>query len=481
MRESSIKIADLCEAWWERMADSTRCEQHRYIEALLKLLDWDQPIPFSAKEGASSLSATPYLLRAAGQTTVAAYFVMPGTLDPPTAVVERGLDFCGATRIIVDEAGTLNVNYTLVSDLYRAYLYDVRTDELLLYADDPQAFTGELGSVLKRANMERGSIEEIRRNPRSAVARQLREWCHHWVEILGSRHRLPEESASLVIDRLLVMRYLFDRNIMGRTRSRLEERFRKLTAKAAGPAPEGTGAQLVKLFHDMCFDWRVEVFEAAPDIDRALEDDAIAAPLLKEFALLSRGKFSIATILEGFNYGDPAEKMRVRMVPDINEERELYLYRQTLGSIDSARIQLDLIEEGYRAIFHWFDAVTALYERLEVDFDAKTYINVPQAQELDLFEWSEMDSNRPSACQDKIAHACEHGFGIYYSGTRQYRVARLMLILHMISRYTESHQAVSRFPSLKNALMPRPQVLPSDRVFNMRPPSDPKQPFLEDI
>ena len=39
------------------------------------------------------------------------------------------------------------------------------------------------------------------------------------------------------------------------------------------------------------------------------------ARLLVDASLLSQGKLDTATILESFNYGDPQEKLRVRMVP----------------------------------------------------------------------------------------------------------------------------------------------------------------------
>ncbi len=475
MRDSSVEITRLCESCWERLADSTKIEQRSYAEELLGLLDWDQPIPFTPKEGAEALSAATYLLRGGGQTVVAVYFVPPGTLDPPSRVTERSLDFCPATRMLVNEAASMNVHYALVSDLYRSYLYDVDTDEFVLGADDPKAFNADFAPVLARSAMERGSLEELRRPPRSAVARHLREWMECWIDAIHKRTTLNAEQASLLLDRLLVVRYIFEKEILRRTKARLEQRFRELSAKAASPNSAGCGEELVKLFHDMWFDWRLDLFQASPDLDRALANDAVAAPLLQELGLHSQAKFSIATILESFNHGDPAEKMRVRMVPDINEERDHYLHRQSLETIDQARIEIDLMEDGYRAIFHWFDAMVGLYDRLEVEFDSKTYNNVPQAQELDLFAWSEMDSDRPRACADKLAYACRHGFGIYYNGPRQLRIARLLMTLHLVSRYAETRQAVNAFPSLDKVLIKRPRVLSSERVMNARPPLDPME------
>jgi len=473
MKDASTEISKLCESWWERLADATKLEQQRYAEDLLRLLDWELPLPFTPREGASALSALPFILRARGQTAVIAYFVPPGTLDPPSAVTKRGLDFCLSARVLVDEAATMNTNYALITDLYRSYLYDVRTDELLLGADDPKSFNRDFVPVLTRADLERGSLEELRRQPRSAVARQLREWSQHWVDNICAWGRISEDAAALAIDRLMTLHFLFDHDILRRTKGRLMQRFAEVLVRASEANSAGCGDALTKLFHDMWLDWRMDLFAAMPELDKALAEDSVTVPLLKEFALLSRSKFGMATILESFNCGDPAEKMRVRMVPDMNEERESYLNHQSLQTIDEARIEIDLMEEGYRAIFHWFDKVTALYDRLEREFDAKTYRNSPQPAEMDLFSWSAIDSHRPKACGDKIGHACRQGFGIYYNSPRQHRIARLVLTLHLITKYSQLKHPVDRFPSIERVLMKRPLVLPSERVMNARAPRDP--------
>ena len=468
MRDSSLEITRLCEAWRDRIADASRIDQGRYAEELLRLLGWDQPLPFSPKEGAEALSAAPYLLRAAGQTSVGAYFVMPGTLEPPSALAGRGLDYCVATRVLTDEARSLNVNYVLITDLYRSYLYEVPSDELLLFADDPKTFNAIFTPVLKKSEMERGALEEVRRPPRSEVARKLRDWSQRWIETIAAYGQISEDCASLAVDRLLVIRHLFDRDILRRTKGRLQQRFMDLTDRAWEHRSEGTGRQLVKLFHDMWLDWRIDLFEATLEIDQVLEMDNIAVPLLKECSLLSNAKFNFATILESFNDGDPAEKMRVRLVPDTNEEREAYLNRQNLDTVDEARLEIDLLEDGYRAIFHWFDKVVALYERLAIDFELKSDRENPEPEEMDLFAWSERNAHRPEACTGHMAYACERGFGIYYNSPRQYRIARLMLTLHLISRYHETRQAIDTFPSLRNVLVQRPKVLSADRIMQAR-------------
>lgn len=464
MKESTGKVTRLCEAWWERLADAGKSEQHRYARELLQLLGWEHALPFSPREGAGGPAALPFVLRAGGQTAIAAYFLMPGVLQPPSRVVDRGLDFCPATRHLADQARELSVACMLATDLQRAYLYDVRTDELIAHADDTRGFNAICTGVLSKAQVERGALEEVRREPRSVVARRLREWCERWIGAAAREGNLSEDTASLLVDRLIVVRYLFDRDILRRTKWRLQQRFTELLAEAGSDAP-GVGRRLVTLFHDMWFDWKIDLFAGCPELDAVLASDRLAAGILREFALLSRAKFSIATVLESFNHGDPQEKLRVRMVPDVNEERETYLARQSLETMDRACIEVDLADEGYRAIFHWYDRMVALYERLEVDFDAQATRAAPRDGDLDLFSWSEMDAHRPGACGDKIGYACENGLRVFYQGARQRRIARLLLTLHLVSRYDRARAPVNTFPPVDRAVVERPPGLDTRRLM----------------
>jgi hypothetical protein len=465
MNETSPNIMRLCETWREQLCRARQLDQVPYAEKLLNLLGWEQPIPFSPRDEAEALSASPYVLRAGGQTALLAFFVFPGTLEPPSTVVEAGLDFCRATRLLLDEAASAHVNYILVSDLQRSYLYDAESDELILTADTPHEFNVEFLPVLGKASVERSALEEIRRQPRSVAARQLREWSHRWAERMVEESDLSEEVANHALDRLVVVQHLLQHDILRRTKGRLAGRFSSLVRRAMDGSYGGVGEELVKLFHDMWFDWGIDLFQGDAALDAVLGRDALTGPMLREFSLLSRNKFSISMVLESFNYGEPTEKMRVRMVPDQNEDRELYLAQQTVATIDTARIEIDIAEEGYRAVAYWFDKLLYLYDQLDVDFEVSQQQAGPPAEEIDLFAWSDIDSRRPSACGDKMWHACEQGIRIYYSTEHQRRVAGLLLAMHLTSGYSARKSTADRFPSVSAALVKRPKALAPGRVI----------------
>ena len=472
MHNSASEITKICESWWGRLSDSSKVEQRAYVMKLLALLDWDLPIPFSPKATAERLNALTYLLRADGQTTIAAYFLMPGALEAPSTIVEKGLDYCHATRALMLESRSPNINYVLISDLYRTYFYDAQTEELLLHADDPAAFNRELGEYLKRGRVARGALEEIRREPRSMVARRLRDWQERWKRALSEYNSVSENTLDALMDRLLVIRVLFQHNILRRTRKRLEERFMELCAEGvagSSKARRDCGGKLVRVLHDMWLDWRTDMFAPLAELDELLEDNDLAAPLLSECMLLSRAKFSLATILESFNHGDPTEKMRVRMVPDENEDRDYYLSRQTLETVDDVRIEIDLREEGYRAIFHWMDKLVGVYDRINLDFEAKADRETQQNNIIDLFAWSAVDARRPEACADRLGHACRKGFRIRCANERQVRIARLLLTLHLITLCSSKQQAMDYLPPIgpvfeRDLEKTEPQRAPSTRL-----------------
>ena len=463
--ESAVEITRLCAAWQEQLSVSTRHDQQRYAEQFLTLLGWGESRAVDVATKDASLSSVSYILRSGSEGGVIAHFTMPGSLESPGSLVERGLDFCESTRLLVNGARRLNIGYAFITDFQRSYLYDVQLDELLLHADSPQIFEGCMPSVLSRAAIERGALEELRRAPRSQSARQLQVWCHHWLDTVQARLPGVDQHAPVLIDRLLVLRYLFDHDIMKRPGWRLRQRFSDLVAMAFGPNTRGCGKALSVLFHDIWVDWKAELFQPIPDLDAVLEADGIAGPMLREFALLSKSKFTIATILESFNYGEASEKARVRLVADDNEEREHYLAKQTADMIDETRLEVDVLEEGYRAIFKWFDRLLQQYEYLSVAFDRERTTRALPEEEMDLFSWSAADADRPQALKDRIHHVVEQGLCILYANPRQYRTARLMMYLHIICCYEQTKQRFTRFPAVEAMFEKRPTLLESEKPW----------------
>lgn len=467
MRDQKNDILELCESWWSQVSTTTREDQQRYAAHFLALLGWREPVRLKTKQDAVRLSPVSFLLRGGGQTTVAAHFLMPGALDPPGAIVEKGLDYCPVARMLVNASHGLKAHYALISDLYRSYLYDVRTDELVSHADTPKVFHAELAPHLNRVAVERGAMEEMRRQPRSHVAKQLRNWAERWVETFEGRIGLSEENVNLLFDRLVVMRYLFERESLSRTRPRLRRLYQELAAAALSKDQPPLGDPFASLCDAIHGTWRIDLFESAPNLMPAFKDESLISAMLREFFLLSRAKFSIATILESFNFGDPAEKMRVRMVPEVNDEREAYLAKQSVNTIDEAKVEIDLAEEGYRALFFWYDRMAALYERLAADFEAAETMPEPEPDgALDLLDWSAQNARRPSACTDHLAYALDNGLCVYYQNPRQRRTARLMLTLHVISRYDQTRQSMQRMPAIGKVMQKRPLVLAADRVMD---------------
>lgn len=443
----------------------------------LAMLGWEFPLSFSPSERVEALHAAPFLLRAQSGDSVAALFLPNGMLENPSLLYERGLDFCKTTRLVVDEMATLNVPYLLVSDLRTSYLYDLTQDTLLLCAQNQEEFQEEFAPVLTKATMDRWSLNELRRPPRSTLSRQLRDWRAFWVDQFVKNAACPEASADLLIDRVLAVRYLFSHTIFRRTRAQLEQRFEDLVQDCWNGTAQNPGDTLSHLFHDMWFDWRIDLFRPDPELEAALQRTPLAAEFIVESKLLSQCKIDVHTILESFNYGAPEEKLRVRMVPDNNEDREHYLSVQSLNSIDDARIMVDLQEEGYRAIFFWFDRVVSLYEKFTEDFDEQHPYDEQNAGEgMELLAWSDADAERPDACADSLAHACNHGFGIFCGSSTQYRIGRLLFTLHLISRYHERHQVVERFPSFDPIFEERPEVLHADEVLFKRGGRAPRRP-----
>ena len=469
-QSTAIQINRYCESRWgldKTASINVRDFQHQ-VKEFLSVLGWSLPLPFSLQPETNS-DALSFLLRIDENHQLASYFTWPGSLSKPSAILSHGLDFSTLTHMLVRDAQQGKLQYVFICDLNCAYLYDTKSEELLLHAEDVQSFKQDFVAVISSDAVSIDALKELRHPPRSAAARQLREWSLRWVTFLIEENGLSHDTATILTDRVLMLRFLFQCDLFRRTRKRHEQRLKQLIEQAKSTDISGCGIALVRLFHDMWLDWRIDLMERIPELDTVLERDALAAALLQEVDLISCSKFSVENILESFNYGNATEKLRVRMVPDDNDERELYLEKQTINTIDDAHITIDLHEEGYRDIFHWFDKIATLYEQLDFDF-AQHLHGAHKDESLDLLTWSQCDATRPHACSDRFAHACEKGITLYYSDAQQLRVGRLMLTLHLINCYNINHMAVERFPSVMKALVPRPDLIAANRIINTYKP-----------
>lgn len=455
--QSFEKLTKMCNGWLNLPVHEFAEHQKQFALELLAQLDWDNLAAINMAK--TALPANSYLMRLEDNPLIAAHILTPGTLEPPTSVLNNSLDYCQCTRLLVNGTRKLNVPYAFITDFARSYLYDTDTEELLISADSPEFFARDMAVELIGPAIKDGELDEIRRSPRSAVARSLREWRARWDDQIAEQSGQSEEEAALTIDRLLVLRFLFDADIARSSKCNLRAQFSKVIEAAFRTSGAGCGEALLSLFQDIWLQWKAEIFRPGKATDDLLKDDALTCQLLREFTLLSKSKFTLSTVLESFNYGDAMEKARVRIVPEPDELRDVLVAGQSLQTVEDTRVYVDAVDEGYRAILHWFDELVQSYDRLGLHYDSTRTQEQSKAHPADLFAWSELDAKEPSGIRDKFQRAIEKGLVVYVTTPRQYRTARMLLYLHLIDHYAESHISFVEFPQIESSIQERPRNL----------------------
>ena len=457
-------LRQVCEGLQQQLVSVARDRHCEVAERFLEWFGWTDAAPLALPPDRVETPSVSYLLTSRNQGVVVAHFVLPGALTPPSVVIQRGLDFCESTRGLVTATRSIKVRYAFITDLQRAYLYDSVTEELLVNADSPAELEQEFYDLLEKKRVCEGALDETRRHPRSHLARQLREWRASWIDVLVHQWQVPEDEAVQVLDRLTLLRCIAERNVLLRVGKQLSQQLAEIFFAAQERSKSvGLGKAIERVFQEIWRECDLDLFALKPHADAVLEQDALAVPLIRELALISRSKFQLATVLESFNYGDAAEKARVRMIPEENEERLAALAAQTLESVDDFRIEVDLAEEGYRAVFYWFDQITGLYERLEREYETQVTHTTSHVSSQDLFQWSAAETRRPRALQDAFQYALENGLVVYCATPHQMRVAKLTLSLHIIERCMAGRRKLARFPHVEKCLRKRPSVLETDR------------------
>lgn len=440
------------------MATSGYDQRAAAAEAFLEAMGWTDPLPVACPGEVARFDAAAFLLTRNGIGAAVALFLGAGHLRAPGVLEEQSLDFGPATRVLSHAVRTMRVRYALLTDLTYAYLYDTQTDELLTWADSPESIAREICADLSARRVEEGTLDEFRRPPRSQVARSLREWRDRWVDELAGRHGLEENSANHLLDRLVLLRYMAERNALRRAGWHLRPVVDDILRRAVSGNAAGLGAAVTKLWEGIARQWRAQLFAGTPQAGAVLEDEAASGPLLQELAFQCRAKFQPETILESFNYGDAQEKARVRMVPEPDEERQGMLRRQRPEQADEIRLSVDVDSEGYRAIGYWLDQLVGAYARLDREFEKtppdSAAVTEPAPLSEDLIAWSEDVETTPRAFRDPYQQAIEKGLELRYRTPQQRRVGRLMLYLHLMERYRAAKIRLVRFPDVDAAFRP---------------------------
>lgn len=456
-------IQRLCESWWRELANAARDEYRQFAQRFLELHGWHKPSLVKTRGLSQRTAALSFLVHDSRPAPFAAHFVPRGIIDPPRALIDDGLDFCPATRALTSDSQALGVQYAFITDLFRFYLYDVQAEELLLYANTPADYVTEFGELLSEGAVSRGSLEEIRRQPRSVEARQLREWMQRWCDTLTMTWGVHEETIWLFMDRLIVLRYVLEHRMLDLPGWREAKPVDDILSRMARGASIGCGAEVIALFHHVARTWDAALFERDEPLEALFGQDEVTGPLLQEFGMLSKGKFDTAIVLEQFNYGDATEKARVRMIPEGDPERTTLLGKQRPATIDTMKLELDVAEEGYRSLLHWFDRVTDVYNRIDSEQREAHSVPLQVEEDAELFSWSDDGPSPGPMPDDPFRRVMSQGLAVYCASDRQFRTARLLLYLHIIEQYKRTRTPFVRFPDVEKALRPRPVVLEADR------------------
>jgi hypothetical protein len=461
-------VLTLCDEWWSKKqsgADPGDCRTAG--ETFLRLLGWKTWETISSEVGDASFVV--HGRRA--HSTVAFHVIHKMKLELPSSLVERGMDYCDCTLMLAGEAQEDGYDFVVVTDFNRFYLYEVQSDELLVYADSPREFTTDMMEGVTKEVVDEIAFEDMHRNPKSLKARQLRRWCQDWFNKLAHREYNAERAADAILDRMVMLRFLYEHPICEMEDWSFREQFDDVASLAfEGPA-EDVGEALLNVMGELNRRWGMSFFARDEQVERILLDAQVAVPLIRELALHGQAKFESSTILESFNYGDASEKARVRLVPEHSEERESLIRRLCDEVLEAGKLEVDVLDEGYRIIVHWVDRLLERYRDMGTDFSAHAGAALGLGDGNDLLQWSQVENGNGPKDDGVLQFAVKNGFRIWYDSERQYRTARVIMYMYLIEWYQQHSLPCAQFPDVGAMLDKRPAMLESDKKWIYNPPS----------
>ncbi len=457
------KLVELCESWWDNPGGPSEALVAA-AENFLRCLAWGQ------WQMSNAGPALVFSVQGAEETRLDFAFLPPGKLDPSSKVVDSGLDFASASRPLVAACREGGARYVLVTDLCRSYLYDADSDELLLHADSPQLFLREIFDEVTRECVDEGGLHEVRRPSRGMMARHLGEWEQRWIRTITGGNEEIQAIAEQFIDQLVIARFFLEASVRPAGGEQLCASFRELLS---GQSTEAIGPRWHKLCHTLYTRHAMAFFQPSGRMLQLTADEPRMRSLFLEFGRMSRAKFAVPCVLESFNFGEAAEKARVRLVPEPDEEREKSLAGQSLDTLGAFKLEVDVLEEGYRAVGHWFAELVGVYRRLGVPVKpAQAPADAARQDELDLFPEAATPEAKSGDARDAVTRAVEDGLCIWYAAPRQLRTARLLTHLYILDLYKKYGASLGRFPDIDRAFRARPTLLEKEKRWIYEPPAD---------
>ncbi|MCD6288234.1 MAG: hypothetical protein J7M12_03880 [Candidatus Hydrogenedentes bacterium] len=421
-----------------------------FIVELAQDLGW-RPDEGSIRHDPADRGTGTYLTVYAGSHSPLSFGVVkPSDLDPFFEVNGVGIDVPAPVLVSsLASSGPPPARHLLLTDGDRAVLLDASSQEPLLSAETADRFDWTIKPLLVRDRVLGGSLRELRRKTFTTFAKELREWSTDWENTLVEKIGMDRAASHRLLDSMIIARAGIDSQMF---RSVANGKLYRLAVDGLFADRQSSGVKWRELLCSLRTELGLALLDIDETADRLFAADGLGTDLCRSLMEQSRSKFTVPVVLESFNYGDPSEKSLVRMRPELDEDIEIYLSRQTVETIPDINVTVDLNELGYRGVLNVFDRLLRFYTELE---ESLGLLTPTSSDEVGLSHADSTDpvESRRQAFRDIPQFVVRHNFVARVNTAHQHRVVTLLLYLHVLYHHERSQRAFKRFPPAESCVL----------------------------
>lgn len=413
-----------------------------FVVDLAESLGWNSN-EWSIRHDTHDTGVGTYLTVYTGNTSPLSFGVVRGIdLDPLFVTGGRKADM-PVPLLIMKEAGLpAPARHVAVTDGERTVLIDTSTECPVFLADTADRFDVVIRPVLARESVLDGSLRELPRKSFIMLARELRAWRVEWQTELAADPGIPQPAARAFLDRLMIVRAMIDSLVLDTESDRKLYEIQTAAVRELLASHRSGPDEWCRYLSTLNAEYGLDTLGLSESIDRLFEVGASGPDLCRNLLQQSRTKFTLPVVLESFNYGDPAEKCLVRMIPEFNDDIEFHLGGRIPDTMADTRISANLDELGYRGVLSLFDTLLKLYSEMNGTSDLR---NRPDDR-------SDNGNGHKNVVTDAPRYIMNNCLEVNVNSEQQHRVVALLLHLHLLHYHSRSRHPFNGFPCISACL-----------------------------
>lgn len=348
----------------------------------------------------------------------------------------------------------LNANYDLkycvLTDIKSTYLYNIKSEEVLLYTSSLDDFELKFLPTLKREFIESGNIEKFPTKTPDLWGKELKFWMLMWHSKFSEYYPLPKSTLYLFFLRLIVISLIskgFDEDNKGFFEV-LYERGKRLNGNSdENEIPDY--AKLSQVFQNFLNEYSVVVCQFDQELDRlflrTVNIESVLKDLIENFLLLSCSKFTIPALISAF---DSEESAQDYVFAEFNKVKPSQIKFIPTADDYHPYYHISVEKDGYIEIVNAFDEAMINYELHNSWVQRELTLNRRMSVQLDIFVNNVVSMDERGLITDFIKKFIESNCYIDVKNDNESYTSILILYIKMIEWYQNHKDSVRKFPDV---------------------------------